>query len=65
MLETMRLVGKPLLKHKKETEMVIWLEKGQGNERRGQCIQTCRKIDVTCARTCLAGSLRSKREMVR
>lgn len=39
MLETMRLVGKPLLKPKEETEMVIGLEKGEGTERRGQCVQ--------------------------
>lgn len=39
MLETMRLVGKPLLKPKEETEMVIGLEKGESNERRGQCVR--------------------------
>lgn len=32
----MRLVGKALLKSKEEAEMVIRLEKGQGDRRRGQ-----------------------------
>lgn len=32
----MRLVGKPLLKSKEDAEMVIRLEKGQGDGRRGQ-----------------------------
>lgn len=52
----MRLVGKPLLKSKEDAEMVIRLEKGQGDGRRGQdsvCSETCRKIDGTCARICL------------
>ena len=35
----MSFVGKPLLNSKEETEMGIGLEKGQGGERRGQCVQ--------------------------
>lgn len=35
----MSVVGKPLLTSKEETEIVIRLGKGQGDKRRGQCVQ--------------------------